>query len=96
MIGALSGARTLARALRTGALVTAAWVVATPVARACQACFGAEDGPMIEGARAGGWALIGLAAVMQGAFATFFLILRRRLKQAAAASAAAGGRAAHS
>jgi urocanate hydratase len=39
---------------------------------------------MIEGARAGGWALIGLAAVMQGAFATFFLILRRRLRQAAA------------
>lgn len=56
-------------------------------ARACQACFGAEDGPMIDGARAGGWALIALAGLMQVAFATFFLILRRRLRQAAASRA---------
>jgi urocanate hydratase len=87
---------------RGGVLVAVAATVAATaalfpgVAHACQACFGAADGPMIEGARAGGWALIGLAAVMQGAFATFFLILRRRLKQAAAAPAAPGGRAAHS
>jgi len=87
---------------RGGVLVAAAATVAATAAlfpgaaRACQACFGAEDGPMIDGARAGGWALIVLAAFMQGAFATFFLILRRRLKQAAAAPAAPGGRAAHS
>jgi urocanate hydratase len=82
---------------RGGVLVAAAASLAATAAlfpgaaRACQACFGAEDGPMIEGARAGGWALIGLAAVMQGAFATFFLILRRRLRQAAA-SPSTGGR----
>ena len=81
---------------RVGALLAAATVAAVvafgpDAARACQSCFGADDGPMIDGARAGGWALIALAAFMQVAFATFFLILRRRLRQAAA-SASTGER----
>lgn len=81
MIGALSGARTLARALRTGALLTAAWVIATPAARACQACFGAEDSPIIDGAKAGAWMLIGLTFCMEAAFVGFFIYLRRRAKR---------------
>jgi len=79
--GPPSGARSLARAVRAGALLTAAWVVATPAARACQACFGAEDSPIIDGARAGAWMLIGLTFCMEAAFVGFFIYLRRRAKR---------------
>ncbi|HKQ98291.1 MAG TPA: hypothetical protein VJV75_10480 [Candidatus Polarisedimenticolia bacterium] len=83
--------------LRVAAVAAVAVLALVPdVARACQACFGADDGPMIDGARAGGWALIALAGFMQFAFATFFLILRRRLRQAAVATGAGNGRGAHS
>jgi hypothetical protein len=77
-----SRARTLARSLRSGALLTAAWVIATPAARACQACFGAEDSPIIDGAKAGAWMLIGLTVCMEAAFVGFFIYLRRRAKRA--------------
>jgi hypothetical protein len=81
VIGAPSGACALARALRAGALLAAAWVIATPAARACQACFGAEDSPIIDGAKAGAWMLIGLTFCMEAAFVGFFIYLRRRAKR---------------
>lgn len=81
MNGAPSGARTLARTLRAGALLAAVWVAATPAARACQACFGAEDSPIIDGAKAGAWMLIGLTFCMEAAFVGFFIYLRRRAKR---------------
>lgn len=84
------------RSALAGAATALAAVLFAEPAWACQACFGADDGPMISGARAGGWALIGLVVFMQVAFATFFLILRRRFRLAAAASAGGDGRAAHS
>ena len=82
MIGVRPVAPRLVRLLCTGALVSAAWVVATPAARACQACFGAEDSPIIDGARVGAWMLIGLTVCMEAAFVGFFIYLRRRAKRA--------------
>jgi hypothetical protein len=82
VIGAPARARALARTLRGAALLAAAWVVATPAARACQACFGAEDSPIIDGAKAGAWMLIGLTFCMEAAFVGFFIYLRRRAKRA--------------
>jgi hypothetical protein len=74
--------RRIVRSLRAGALLAAAWVIAAPAARACQACFGAEDSPIIDGAKAGAWMLIGLTFCMEAAFVGFFIYLRRRAKRA--------------
>lgn len=82
MIGTPSRARTPVRVLRAGALLAAAWVVAAPAARACQACFGAEDSPIIDGAKAGAWMLIGLTFCIEAAFVGFFIYLRRRARRA--------------
>ena len=73
-----------ARATRATVAALALWVLAPGAARACQACFGGGDTPMIDGARAGAWALIALTLTVQGAFAGFFFYLRRRFKKAAA------------
>lgn len=53
-----------------------------PSAHACQACFGAEDSPLIDGARLGAFALIGVTIGVQGGFVAFFLHLRRRARAA--------------
>jgi len=73
-----------ARIARAAVAGLGLWAMAPGAARACQACFGGGDAPMIDGARAGGWALIALTLMMQGAFAGFFFYLRRRFKKAAA------------
>lgn len=72
-----------ARAAGRVVLVAAAWLLATDGARACQSCFGAEDSPLIDGARLGVYVLGGLTLCVQVAFAAFFLYLRRRSKIAA-------------
>ena len=72
------------RAARAALAAAALWALAPGAARACQACFGAGDAPMIDGARAGAWALIALTLTVQGGFAGFFFYLRRRFKKAAA------------
>ena len=46
----------------------------------CQACFGAEDSPLIDGARSGVWVMLGVTIAVQLAFVAFFLYLRRRAK----------------
>jgi len=69
---------------RAAVAALAVWALAPGAARACQACFGAGDAPMIDGARAGAWALIALTLTVQGAFVGFFFYLRRRFKKAAA------------
>ena len=48
----------------------------------CASCFGAADSPLIDGARAGAFFLIGVVVVMQGSFAGFFLYLRGRARRA--------------
>jgi hypothetical protein len=50
---------------------------------ACPVCFGAEESHLIDGARLGMLALLGVTLSVQGAFAGFFLYLRRRAKRIA-------------
>ena len=50
---------------------------------ACPVCFGAEETPMIDGARLGVLVMLGVLFAVQGAFAAFFLYLRRRAKRIA-------------
>lgn len=48
---------------------------------ACAACFGATDSPLIDGARAGAFILIGVTVLMQGSLAGFFFYLMRRARR---------------
>ena len=48
---------------------------------ACAACFGAKDSPLIDGARAGAFVLIGITVLMQGSLAGFFFYLMRRSRR---------------
>ena len=48
---------------------------------ACAACFGATESPLIDGARAGAFMLIGVTVLMQGALAGFFFYLMRRSRR---------------
>jgi hypothetical protein len=50
---------------------------------ACPVCFGAEETAMIDGAKLGMLALLGVTLAVQGAFAGFFLYLRKRAKRMA-------------
>ena len=54
----------------------------SPAVLACASCFGAADSPLIDGARAGAFFLIGVVLAMQGSFAGFFFYLRSRAKRA--------------
>ena len=48
---------------------------------ACPLCFGAAETPLIDGAKLGVLALLGVLLVVQGAFVYFFLYLRKRAKE---------------
>ena len=48
---------------------------------ACPLCFGAEETPLIDGAKLGVLALLGVLFVVQGAFVAFFLYLRKRARE---------------
>jgi len=48
---------------------------------ACPLCFGAEETPLIDGAKLGVIALLGVLFAVQGAFVAFFLYLRKRARQ---------------
>jgi heme/copper-type cytochrome/quinol oxidase subunit 2 len=50
---------------------------------ACPVCFGAEETPMIDGAKAGVLVMVGITVTVQGAFVGFFFYLRRRAKRIA-------------
>jgi hypothetical protein len=47
---------------------------------ACPVCFGAEETSMIDGAKLGILALLGITLGVQGAFVGFFIYLRKRAK----------------
>jgi hypothetical protein len=47
---------------------------------ACPVCFGAEETSMIDGAKLGILALLGITLCVQGAFVGFFIYLRKRAK----------------
>jgi hypothetical protein len=65
------------------AFATAVAVIACGSASvlACPACFGAEEGSLIDGAKLGVAVLLGITLAVQGGFAGFFLYLRKRAKR---------------
>lgn len=64
-------------------LTTAAGVIVGGSASllACPLCFGAEETPLIDGAKLGVLVMLGVLFVVQGAFVAFFLYLRKRARQ---------------
>ena len=50
---------------------------------ACPVCFGADETPLIDGAKLGMLALLGVTLAVQGGFVGFFLYLRKRAKYGA-------------
>jgi hypothetical protein len=50
---------------------------------ACPLCFGAEETPMIDGAKLGVLVMLAVTLAVQGGFVGFFLYLRRRAKRIA-------------
>jgi hypothetical protein len=50
---------------------------------ACPVCFGAEETPLIEGAKLGVLLLLVVTLAVQGGFVGFFLYLRKRAKRIA-------------
>jgi heme/copper-type cytochrome/quinol oxidase subunit 2 len=70
--------------LRPIVAITATMIAgAASDAAACPVCFGAEETPLIDGAKLGMLAMLGVTFAVQGAFAGFFLYLRRRAKDLA-------------
>lgn len=76
---------------KSARLMTAPVLAATVVmlafghtsAWACPVCFGAEETPLIDGARFGILVLLGITFVVQGGFVGFFLYLRKRARRIA-------------
>jgi heme/copper-type cytochrome/quinol oxidase subunit 2 len=60
-------------------------LVASETLFACPHCFGAEETSLIDGAKLGILAMLGITFTVQGAFAGFFFYLRRRAKRIAEA-----------
>jgi hypothetical protein len=50
---------------------------------ACPVCFGAEETPLIDGAKLGVLLLLVVTLAVQGGFVGFFLYLRKRAKRIA-------------
>jgi hypothetical protein len=48
---------------------------------ACPMCFGAEETPLIDGAKLGVLVLLAITLTVQGGFVGFFLYLRKRAKR---------------
>lgn len=70
-----------ATARQVSATVLAVLVVGGSSVFACPLCFGAEETPLIDGAKLGVLVMLGVLFAVQGAFLAFFLYLRRRAKQ---------------
>jgi heme/copper-type cytochrome/quinol oxidase subunit 2 len=70
------------RGLKTGVITVAAvFIVGGTRLFACPMCFGAQESSLIDGAKLGVLALLGVLLVVQGAFAYFFFYLRKRAKE---------------
>jgi hypothetical protein len=72
-----------ARAARVFIIAAALLIFGAPSALACPVCFGAEETPMIEGAKLGVLLLLAITLAVQGGFVGFFLYLRKRAKRIA-------------
>jgi hypothetical protein len=66
-------------------VMTAAFVVIAGSSSllACPVCFGAEESPLIDGAKLGVVVLVVITLAVQGGFVGFFFYLRKRAKQVA-------------
>jgi hypothetical protein len=63
-------------------LATAALQLVPRVALACPVCFGADDGPMLQGSNMGIAALLAVTVIVLGIFGGFFITLARRAARA--------------
>jgi hypothetical protein len=71
-------------ALRRACMIAAALMILSPSSvLACPVCFGAEETPLIDGAKLGVLVLLAVTLSVQGGFVAFFLYLRRRAKRIA-------------
>ena len=59
---------------------TAIFLIAPRLALACPVCFGQNDSPLAKGVNMGVFFMLGIVAVMLGAFAAFFVYLSRRAR----------------
>jgi hypothetical protein len=55
------------------------------LASACPVCFGAADGPMLQGSNMGILALLAMTVLVLAAFGSFFYVLARRAARASTA-----------
>jgi len=67
-------------ARRVVLLVIIGIVLSSPLA-ACPACYGAADGPMIDGMKMAIMAMLGITGVVLAAISSFFVMMRRRLRR---------------
>ena len=72
-----------AGAARVLMIAAAVMIFGSSTVFACPVCFGAEETPMIEGAKLGVLLLLGITLAVQGGFVGFFLYLRKRAKRIA-------------
>jgi hypothetical protein len=72
------------QALRRAVATVAAVVIGGgSTVLACPLCFGAEETPLIDGAKLGVLVLLVITFAVQGAFVGFFIYLRNRAKRIA-------------
>ena len=89
MKGAKTGRIALARGGRRDGARRTLFATAIAVAfggssvLACPMCFGAEETPLIQGAKLGIVVLLAITFAVQGGFVAFFLYLRKRAKRVA-------------
>lgn len=50
-------------------------------ALACPSCYGAADGPMIQGMNMAILTMLGITGVVLAAISSFFVMMRRRIKR---------------
>jgi hypothetical protein len=62
--------------------ITLMLIAAPRLALACPVCFGDNNSSMTIAMRAGIWLMLGIVALVLGAFATFFIYLMRRARLA--------------
>jgi hypothetical protein len=71
------------------AVITFALLAAPRAALACPVCFGQNDSPLAVAMNQGILMMLGVVALVLGAFASFFIVLIRRAKAAELAASAA-------
>jgi heme/copper-type cytochrome/quinol oxidase subunit 2 len=71
------------RIFTTAAVVMIGMIGGSATVLACPVCFGAEETPLIDGAKLGVLVMLAITLAVQGGFVGFFFYLRRRAKRIA-------------